>query len=306
MTGRKYRDVALFIVMVLVWSLNWPVMKVGLTYSSPIRFTSQRLALAAVSLFAYHLYVRRKIVSSSFRLSKELILYGFIGAAQLALVSIGLKYQESGVSAVLTYVQPILVFLLATRFLGEEFTLARLTGILLGFFGVLLLFTESYNPTLSLASLCLLAGALLWAAGTVYYKLKLEEVEPSTVNLIQVSVATLLLLITGFLLEPPAETWSINYLLILAYSGPIAMGGGVTIWLILLKGNEATVLSGSSFLVPVTALLLSWITLGEHFGLKKLIGSLLVVLGVYLVNFRTGHVCLHHVKTSTLKPKYDT
>jgi len=56
------------------------------------------------------------------------------------------------------------------------------------------------------------------------------------------------------------------------------------IWLMLLRSEDATILAGSSFLVPLTALFFGSILLGESIDAQSVLGSALVLVGVYLVN----------------------
>jgi len=70
----------------------------------------------------------------------------------------------------------------------------------------------------------------------------------------------------------------------LLYSDIGASGIGMTIWLFLLKDEEATSLSSSSLIVPVIALFSGWLVLGEEPSLKSLAGSTPVLAGTYLVS----------------------
>jgi len=58
----------------------------------------------------------------------------------------------------------------------------------------------------------------------------------------------------------------------------------LTLWVLLLREEEATVLSSSSFMVPVAAIIFGWLILGETVEPKVLFGSALILAGVYMVN----------------------
>ncbi len=64
----------------------------------------------------------------------------------------------------------------------------------------------------------------------------------------------------------------------------VASSVGDTIWLVLLCSEDATILAGSSFLVPLIALFFGSILLGEPINQQSVLGSVLVLLGVYFVN----------------------
>lgn len=290
MRDRRYRDLALFVLMTLTWSLNWPIMKLGLKYAYPLRFTADRLALSSPIILAYRYIRSGRSGESRFAVdgsTASLIVYSLIVSMQFALSGLGLNYQGGGLSAVLTYTQPMIVFVLAVIFLGEKLLLSRLIGTLIGFLGVAILLAGGHTLTVSSASLLLLFGAFLWAVSTIYYKLKLRWMDPLLTNFVQTSISSIILYAVSLSIEPPSII-SLEYISILVYSGPIAVGVGATIWLILLGRMDASVLSSSSLIVPLIAMISSHLMLGEEINLRTIIGSVLILGGVYLVNYNYG------------------
>ncbi|MBS7248908.1 MAG: DMT family transporter [Candidatus Bathyarchaeia archaeon] len=284
MKGGRYRDLALFMIMSLTWGLNWPIMKLGLRYARPLRFTADRLALAAPIIMVYYLLSNRRVYNLKSSIG-SLITYSLIVSIQFALSSIGLYYQSGGLSSIITYTQPMMVFILAILFLNEKLLLSRLIGTLIGFLGVAILLGGGGSSILSYTSLLLLLlGAFLWATSTIYYKLKLKLLDPLIVNIIQVSTSSIVLYTVSLPVESPPVS-SIEYLAILIYSGPIAVGIGATIWLKLLGRIDASILSSSSLIVPLIAVVSGYLILGEEVGLRTILGSALILIGVYLVNY---------------------
>jgi drug/metabolite transporter (DMT)-like permease len=70
------------------------------------------------------------------------------------------------------------------------------------------------------------------------------------------------------------------------YSSIGGLALGSTIWRFLLREEEATVLSGSSFIIPVVALIFGWQLLGETVHIESAFGSALVLGGLCLVNLK--------------------
>ncbi|MCS7113090.1 MAG: DMT family transporter [Nitrososphaerota archaeon] len=287
MKDRRYRNLALFILMTLTWGLNWPIMKLGLRYAYPLRFTADRLALASPVILAYHLIRDKRGYLALKSAIGNLIVYSLVVSLQFASSGLGLKYQGGGLSSVLTYTQPMIVFMLAVVFLKEKLLLSRFIGTSIGFLGVAVLLGGDDTFTVSSASLLLLFGAFLWAVSTVYYKLKLELIDPLIANFIQASISSIILYIVSLPIEPQPVI-DIEYLAILLYSGPVAVGVGATIWLTLLGRMDASMLSSSSLIVPLIAVVSSHLMLGEEVNLKTIIGSTLILGGVYLVNYSHG------------------
>lgn len=279
----KYRKRLLFAAMVFLWGLAWPVQKIGLGISYPFIFVAHRLLFTSVFLVAVSILTKARM-PRDWKTLIRVTIYSLVSTLSFAATTVGLASHGSGFVSVLMYTQPIMVFILGVTFLGEAFSVLRLLGIALGFSGVAALFLQDGGSALSWTAFLVLIGAFFWAVGTVYYKLKLQSLDAQVVNLAQATSTTIVMFVASMLTEPLFEAWSTTYLATLAYAGIGAAGVGMTIWLVLLEDEEATLLSGSSLVVPVLALFFSWILIGEELNVQVLLGSLLVLGGVYLVN----------------------
>ncbi len=279
------RNKILFTVMVLMWSLNWTVMKIGLNNAPTFMFSYQRYLLAFLSLLIMFFLFKSKF-PRDLNVIKRLVVYGLVSAIGFTLTTIGLASQSSGVGAVLNYTYPIWVLILAILFLSEHLSATRFFGTVLGFMGLTILFINELGSVMSFSALILVAGALLWSVGVVYYKLKLQEVDAITSNLIYASFASLIAFPLSILFDPPFTSWSWSYLATIVYCGIGSTGIGMTLWVVLLRKENTTSLSSSSMLVPMIALFLGWFFLSEQVGLETFVGSVLVILGTYLVNKR--------------------
>jgi O-acetylserine/cysteine efflux transporter len=198
---------------------------------------------------------------------------------------VGLTKEGSGVAAVLTYTSPLFVFGLTVLFLKDKIATTGLLGSLLGFSGILVIFMNRMVPLRLQTILLLLAGAFLWAASTVYYKRCLSNVDPFVAGFLQIYLGIGPLLVVSTVSESvvyPLHTTT--YFLVMLYASLAGTVIASTLWLILVNKEDITVVSGSSFAVPIFAFLFGWMLLGESFETKAMIGAVLVIVGVYLVN----------------------
>lgn len=279
------RNWVLFLIVVLIWGSNWTVMKSGLGYVGPLNFVSYRYSISAVALSPLLVFLRKRIPKDRDTWASLLFL-GTTYAFSVASTNTGLIQEKSGIGAVLTYTQPLFVFCLAIAILKERIAATRLSGVLIGFFGVAVLSSGKLNPheASSYSSFFLIAGAFLWALSMVYYKRFLNHVDPIVTNVVQMAVCSLLLapmaLFTEGLIFPQAQA----YVFIILYASIVASSIALTLWIFLLKEEEATVLSSSSFIVPIVAFFFGWMILGENVELSTLLGAGLVIAGVHLVN----------------------
>jgi len=260
-------------------------MKNGLRYVEPLTFVFHRYFISFLFLSPAIILLSKKMPRGHGDLAK-LLLMSIINVFGILSTSIGLVGEKSGLSAVVTYTQPLFVFCMAVPFLNEEVRVSKIIGIIIGFLGVITISARGENllngSTSSL--FFLLLGAFLWSVSTVYYKKFLSHLEPIIANVLQMGFGAVLLCLMGMPPERLHFPVSTDYLLTALYASIGAFAIALTIWIHLLREEEATVLSSSSLIVPIVALFFGWLLLGETVKPQSLIGVVLVLFGVYLVN----------------------
>jgi len=280
----KKRGLLLFVIVVLAWGFNWTVMKIGLRFVSPLNLVSQRLLFASIALSPILAVEKRKLPKDGATWLK-LISISVVNAACMASTHVGLLYEPSGLSSILTYTQPLFVFCLAALFLGEKVTLTRILGIVFGFLGVVAIYMGRLNQVrLSSASLFLILGAFLWAVTIIFYKKFLAYVNPEIVNVMQFPVGAAFLILLTSMLDKLTFSTNMVYVLSVLYTAIVGSAVASTIWLYLIKIEEAIVVSTSSLAVPAVALIFGSIFLGEVIEYNSLLGFILISAGIYFVN----------------------
>ena len=260
-------------------------MKIGLRFVPPTTLVLHRFMLSGIVLSPIFLLSLKKVPKDNRSLGK-LLIFSSISVAYIAATHIGLVEESSGIGAVLTYTQPLFVFCLAIPFLKERVTSIRLLGAILGFGGIVILFLGKLGSFTLNSSIIMALGALLWAFAIVYYKKYLSQVDSLIANFFQLSFGVIPLSILSLTTNSFAFPRDIEYVWILLYTSVGVLAIGMTVWLFLIKEEEATLVAGSSFLVPLVALLLGWQFLGETIQIESVFGSALILAGVYLVNMR--------------------
>lgn len=282
---KRLRNWLLFLLVVLIWGSNWAVMKRGLSYIGPLNFVFHRFILSALFLSPLLIFLKRKIPNDKETLAK-LLLLATINVFSMVSTNIGLVYEKSGISAILTYTQPLFVFCLAVPFLNKEARVTRLLGVTTGFSGVVVLSIRKLSSfeSFSFSIFLLIIGAFLWAVTIVYYKKLLGHVDPVVTNIFQLAVGAGLLVCLASVSEGLSFPLVQEYTLIIFYISFFASSIALTLWVYLLREEEATVLSSSSFMIPIAALFFGWLMLGENPELMSFLGVGLIMAGVCLVN----------------------
>lgn len=290
------RNWLIFLCSALLWGSSWSVVKVALGYVSPFVFSFHQSLIVAIALLPI-LLVKRSEVPKNPKTFTHLLVYSLVNGVNVVVSNTGLVSENSGIGAVLTFTQPLLVFILSIFFLRESVNSWKLFGVVIGFIGVSLLSipTGAQLFALSSSSLLLLFGAFLWACSTIYYKKYLVHVNIIVTTALQFTIGTLLLGILSVLLEgsfpPYSDIYNHSYLQLLIYNALAVSVCGNIIWLFLLRRETATNLSTYGFLIPVIALILGWRLLGEPIDLRAILGSSMILASVYTVQKEsTPHV----------------
>lgn len=256
----------------------------GLAMISPIVFVLHRFVVSTIALLPVVFILRKRIPKDRSTLSR-LTLYSSLYVTEVIAVHIGLVQESSGIGAVLTFAQPIFVICMAIPFLKEKATVTKLSGIAAGLTGVLIiLFGQVGSFTLS-SALVIVLGGFFWALSIVYFKKYLSHIDPFIAVFFQLCLGlvplTLFSTIGGAILFLPSES---SYLWIVLYSSIGSLVVGTVLWIFLLEREEATILSGSSFVIPAIAMLIGSLLFGEEIVALDLVAAFFVFAGIFLVN----------------------
>jgi O-acetylserine/cysteine efflux transporter len=288
-TTRSTRhDVALALpvtLLVLAWASTFAAIKVGLDDCPPVLFSGLRalVGAAAMAPVAWR-------SGAPVRLGATWRTYAVLAALNVVLFfgfqSLALRYLPSGTAAVLIYLQPVLVGLLAWPMLGERLTVAKLAGLLLGFAGVVAVSAGSLQPDLPVQGVVTaLLSALAWAFGTVFVKRHEDAVTSSWAITVQFLVGGLVLTGAGLVVEDPAAiSWTPMLWAGLGYAGLVGTALAWALWFRLIRAGEASRAAAYIFFVPVTALAIGAALFGETLTAPMVAGAVLVVAGIHLVN----------------------
>lgn len=169
-SGKRGSVVVAFVLLVLFWGSAFSVVKVGLEYSPPVIFAGLRSLVGGLAMLpAALVWGGRPNLRRDWSVFLLLALFNVV--LFFGLQTFAIMHLPSGTAAVLIYLQPILVGVLAWPILGEPLSAAKLAGLLLGFAGIVVVSAGGFSGALSPAGVAFAAAsALAWALGTVYFK----------------------------------------------------------------------------------------------------------------------------------------
>lgn len=282
------RAYLLLAAVIVTWGLNWPLIKFGLAYITPLWFAATRALLGAACLFV--------VMAARGRLRwparADLGLLVSVGVLQvgvnLALVHIAVQLIEAGRSVILAYTTPLWVTPLAALFLGEKLTLRKLAGVGLGIAGLGVLFGPAAvvlaDPASLLGNALPVLAAMISAGAIVHVRWRGASVNAFDLAPWQVLAGAAVVMPIALVVEgAPTITWSAPLAMVLAYNGALATAFGLWAYVVVMRDLPAVSTAIGSLGVPVVGLLASAVILGEPLSLDKGLGLALIITGVLVV-----------------------
>ena len=280
----------LFILLILVWGLGWPVIKTSINYCPPCWFVTFRFIIAFLAITIY------LICTKQLRLPKliDIPLLCSVGLLQIALyillVNVGLKYVPPGQSSILSYSTPLIVTPIACIWFKEQLTPLKLIGLFLGLGGILLLFSpwaiNWHNHEMLLGNGLLLLAA--FSSATAMLHMRFTTWHSTALQLLpwQLLIAAIPTFIFSWIIDPhPVIIINESFIACLAYLGLIATIFGYWASMQITKALPVSTTSVCLLAVPVTSLLSSMIFLGERLTLTVFIAFMLILGGLICVIF---------------------
>ncbi|GED68538.1 putative transporter YvbV [Brevibacillus reuszeri] len=274
--------------LVFIWGISWSIYKMALAYTPPILFAGMRSLIGGV-LLALCLMPKWKKIKwrenwPKYSISAVLNTLLFYG-----IQTVGLNYLPGGLFSVLVYFQPILIGLLAWMWLGERMTWIKITGLTLGFLGIVSVSADGFTGQVSTIGVILgLLTALAWALGVIYVKKESGKVDSLWMVAIQNILGGAVLTVMGAGLENWSDiVWNTQYLIGLGYGSTFGVPIAIAIYFGLVNAGEASKVAAFTFLVPLIAVITGTIFMDEPITYTLLAGLVLIVVSIYLVNYQS-------------------
>ena len=293
MTGRLTgRDLAAVLVVVVVWGLNFVVMKFALRDFTPFQLGAARYVFAVLPLI---LFIKPPPIAR-----KWLLMYGlFQGVGQFGILFFALKVgMTAALASVLLQTQVFFTALFGFVLLGERASRALQAGMLLAALGLTCFVLNYLQPatatsgaTTLLGLLLTLCAAAMWAASNIVARRVQQlphDYSPLAFVVWSSSVAVVPFMALSLAFDAPEVRWQwldarASSWLAVAYLGWMASILGYTLWTGLLKRHPANKVAPFSLGVPVVGLATGMLVLGEVITPWQWAGIALVVAALACV-----------------------
>lgn len=304
-------EFALLAVLAGLWGSSYLLIKVALATIPPVTLMAIRVTLAAAFLLVV-MRVRREHLPKDGSSWRNLFVQSLLNSSVAWLVlAWGSQYVPSGMAGVLNSTSPLFVFLLTAFSFnassGGATTLKKITGVVLGFVGVLLVVGVDSLRGLgqqTMAQAAVLFGAFLYACAALNGK-RLAHLSPLVTATGTMLWAAVTLVPLSLLLEQPwTLTPSSTSLAAATTLSILCTGIALIIYFRLMHTLGAMGVASQSYLRAGVSVLLGLIVLGEQLSATVLIGLVVTIVGVALINWPTAKSGKPRISSSpgTTKP----
>ena len=286
MRETKARDYFLLVLLSFIWASAFFNIKIA-TYSyGPITIAFLRVFFGAIPVIL--LCYIKKIKIEAF--SKDWYWYATIGIINLAipffLIAYGVQNVQSNLAAILMASTPLSATLLAHFFTkNEKINLIKTLGVLIGFSGIVFLFSDSIliNEDNFISAILILCGSTCYVVGGLL-TLKISDKRNENVTASILIWGSISLLPISLIIEQPWNlTPRLDSTLSLIYLGIFSTGIAWLLRFYLLKHNGLVFQAQVAYLIPIFGTILGFLILKEIVTPKVIISLLAVIIGIYIV-----------------------
>jgi O-acetylserine/cysteine efflux transporter len=272
----------LFLLIILVWGINFAVVKTGVDQIPPILFIALRFLVVAAILLPFAKLPRGhwpQVIGVSLTL----------GLLHFSLMFTGIKQVDASTAAIAIQLQVPFAALLAAIFFKDHFGWRRALGMAVSFVGVVVIAGEPRFQGQYWALASIIAAACVWAVANIQIK-ALAKVDGITLNAWVAALAVPQLLIASFLLEDGqvaavADAELGAYLAVLYNSVGVVIFG-YSSWYWLLKRYNVNDVMAFTLLIPVVGVFAGVVFLGEVLTWVFIGGAAMTLIGVAIIVIR--------------------
>jgi len=282
----KLLDYLLLILLALIWASAFFNIKIA-TYSfGPVTIAFLRVFFGAIPVLLLCYFKNIKIEA----FSKDWHWFAMIGFINLVapffLIAYGVKSVQSNLAAILMSTTPLSSTVLGHFYTkNEKFNFIKTFGILIGFSGILYLFSDNLliDENNFLSALLILLGSTCYVIGGVLTLKISKKKNENVTGSILIWAVIILIPLVSFIEQPWNITPRLDSTISVIYLGLVSTGIAWLLRFRILVNNGLIFQSQVSYLIPIFGTILSYIFLKELITTKVLISLIAVVIGIYFV-----------------------
>ncbi|MCI1593611.1 DMT family transporter [Heyndrickxia oleronia] len=278
----NYKFIPLVLLTTFLMGSSFAIVKIGLSYSSPILLAALRFTLAGIIMSIIVSVLKRPHPISKESWIRMVIIGACQTAGVMGCIFLSLRTITASESSILTFTNPLLVIVFGTIFTKIRYRLYQWIGVLLGLLGVVI--TMGTQLQFEIGIVFGILSAVFWAIATLLANKWGATFDTWVLSAYQMLFGGLLLLLASYFFEKPFFTFNGQSLFILFWLSIMSSIVQFAIWYYLLQKGDPGKTSAYLFLAPFFGVLTGWLLLGDHLYPSLIIGGLFIIIGIYLVN----------------------
>jgi len=274
------------VVLTLIWSFNWIVLKQVLRYAGPFDFSALRYVFGTLVL-GVAMLLRRESAKPPPLFQTALIgcaqTAGFQAFVQWALVSGG-----AGKTALLAYTMPFWVVLFSWLILSDRPGARQWVSLAIAALGLVFILEPWHGLGGNGSAVLAVLGGICWALGVVLSKRLFKHCGATALSLTtwQMFFGTLLLVAIALAVPGKPIEWTPYLIGALFYNGVLSSGLAWLLWSYVVEKLPANIAGLSSLVIPIAGIGFAWALLGEVPSAAESAGIVAICIALAIVNFR--------------------
>lgn len=284
------REWGLLVLISVIWGLSFFFIEIALRELGAFTLVFFRIGIAALIITGCVYLGGKRLPLDLVSWGKFFRLGAFNNFIPFSLITCGQVYIDSGLASILNATTPMFAVVMAHKLTSDEYmTSNRVFGVLLGIVGVSLLVGPEALYGMSsnvLGQLAILGAALSYAYGGIYVR-QLNDMPVIVAIAGTLLAASMMTLPVVLLLEYPLQTrFSLTTLGAILGLSVLGTAFAYRLYFHVIRTVGATNTLLVTLLVPVTALLMGILVLGETPGKYAFPGMLVIFIGLLAVDGR--------------------
>ena len=206
------------------------------------------------------------------------------------LIVVGQTYIPSGLASILNATTPLFTVLVMAAAGDEKLHMRRVAGVVAGLIGVIILHGQElgFQSGEGIGILLCLAAAFSYGLSALYARRKLSDSPPLATATFQMLASSLMMTVIAAIFERPWQLSMPGVTTWLAVIGLAALSTALAyiVFFQILRRSGSTNVMLVTLLIPVTAILLGYLVLGESVSLREMIGALVIGSALLLIDGR--------------------
>ncbi|MDN5088480.1 DMT family transporter [Aliarcobacter butzleri] len=278
--------IGMFIAMI-IWGIAWTSGKAATSHSSPEVAAFWRYAISFLTIIPVVLYMKTSLKTDKIGLF-YMVGAGILSALYNYLFFVGLSHGDAGFGGtIVTSIAPIITYILSIIIFKIEVSIKQILALAIGIFGALILLRVPYEGFnfLNINSLYFLACAVVWAMITIFSQKASKRADPMFYILIVFGITGFINMIFALPYHPFAfSSYDYIFWLNIIYIGIFSGSFSMTLFFISASKIGAHNTGVFMFIVPIGAIISSYLVYNEKIVLSTVIGCLLSFVAVILFN----------------------